>query len=71
MANNLQHLASQIVAKPGFTVVTKPQGHLEVSKNGVVTHARVIHNSLTDTITVGDGSGVKTGKADAWLTELK
>ena len=72
MAKNLQHLASQVVAKPGFNaVVNLNAGFLTVTKNGQTFALRVIHDDKLSIVTVGDGSGVKTGDADAWLNELK
>jgi len=73
MAQNLLHLSQQIAAKPGYVVsVDLKKGHLTVTKaNGQAFAARVIHNDSTGVVTVGDGSGVKTGHADAWLQELK
>ena len=72
MAKNLLDLASKIAAKPGFSATIASSGsQLSVMKNGQTFVGRVIHDDKLSIVTVGDGSGVKTGDADAWLNELK
>ena len=72
MAKDIGDLAKSVNLKSGYTATVDPvKGHMSVTKNGVSIVLRVLHNVVNNTVTVGDGSGVKTGDADQWLNELK
>ena len=71
MAKDIFDLASKVAAKAGFTAAVSSSSSMTVTKAGQTFVARVLHNVANNTVTVGDGSGVKTGDADAWLNELK
>lgn len=73
-ANSVNDLQAQINLKSKSSATLNADNTLSVKTQtpaGVtVIHARVIVNVANQTVTIGDGSGVRTGSVDVFLSTL-
>ena len=72
MVKDIHELHALVNAKPGYSATKNaPASTIQVSKGGAVAFPRVMHESSTDRVFVGDGSGVMVGDTTRWLASLK
>jgi hypothetical protein len=72
MAKDIHELHTLVNAKPNYSATKNVNANsITVSKNGIVVHPRVVHESTTDHVIIGDGSGVAVGDTTRWLATLK